>query len=95
MYIYGGLTTLGPSIADSDLRTYNFTGNTWSTITGTGTSPGPLAYHTAVVIGNKMLIFGGVYTSSGTSPTVVATLYIFNTASNSWTQGKSNSVALE
>ncbi len=81
LYVYGGFTTneqnTGPGQYLNTLRIYDIASDTWSDGPNFG---GPRAFHNAVVLGNRMYVFGG----KDSANTYYQNFFAFNFLNNSW-----------
>eukprot|EP01089_Gocevia_fonbrunei_P000771 TRINITY_DN10756_c0_g1_i1.p1 TRINITY_DN10756_c0_g1~~TRINITY_DN10756_c0_g1_i1.p1 ORF type:complete len:338 (+),score=62.43 TRINITY_DN10756_c0_g1_i1:72-1085(+) len=59
MYAFGGIKFFGANGYRNDVAKYNFVSNTWEKVEAKGALPSTRAGHTAVIINNKMIVFGG------------------------------------
>lgn len=65
----------------SDVLMLNLETMVWNTLASTGQGPGPRDSHSAVVLGHRMIVFGGTNGSKK-----VNDLHILNLATKEWTQ---------
>ena len=86
MYVYGGVVDT-PSGTSSELYCFDTKTRAWTEILYTGTSPGEIYNHAAVIHPwsheeGKMLVFGGRRCGSSVPPT--STVYCFDAAKSDW-----------
>ncbi|KAJ4452583.1 putative Kelch-type beta propeller [Paratrimastix pyriformis] len=62
LYVFGGLFTAAgqPDRFYNDLYEFSPALRRWTLLRSTGLQPPPLAYHSAVVLKHRMLVFGGI-----------------------------------
>ena len=72
----------------SDVLMLNLNTMVWSTLETTGQGPGPRDSHSAVLVGTKMMVFGGTNGSKK-----VNDLYVLDLASKEWIRAECNGVA--
>ncbi|CAN0897263.1 Acyl-CoA-binding domain-containing protein 4 [Linum grandiflorum] len=78
LYIFGGCCG-GQHL--SDVQMLNMATMTWTSLETTGPNPGPRDSHSAVILGNQMVVFGG---STNNGSRKVNDLHILDLLTNRW-----------
>ncbi|KAL1920432.1 uncharacterized protein VTP21DRAFT_809 [Calcarisporiella thermophila] len=89
-WVFGGRTTFDPPVWQTLGDMYRFDGSKleWRQVYpahGSSLNPTGLVGHTASLIGNKMVILGGLLSSSSVLMNQLSGAWIFNTETNVWT----------
>ena len=80
LYVFGGDTT-GSGVATSACLKYNLNTDTWNYIPSL---PEPMRLNSAVVVGDKIYVFGGF---NAPFPALsIASFYVYDITNNTWTQ---------
>ena len=88
LVVFGGFhanISLKPGELTNRLLLYNIDNNVWSILSNLANVPPALAYHTAVVSGNYMIIFGGLTFETLTANCPLSSkIYYYNLHCNIW-----------
>jgi hypothetical protein len=86
IYVIGGGTGAGPDVRVNQVNIYDTHSRTWSSAAPIPVSDGMAAYGSAVHLNGKIYVFGGIHGAGGAIG-VLNTTWIYDIASDSWTQG--------
>jgi F-box protein 42 len=76
-----------------ELHIYNFTSNRWALVIGSINSPFPTAGHSASIVGDSMVVFGGrIFNQTEQSYPLSNDVWLFDFKSQEWTEVSIQSV---